>query len=103
MIGQNASNSVENKPSSLNFFLQSTDFFAASYENGTSQQFSEVDAGLKATTSMSNGFMWDPFPKVEDIGQAGEANARSINDDDFDDFGDFVDASHETVSKKQVI
>lgn len=62
-----------------------------------------MDSGLKATTSTFNGFMWDPFPKVEDLGQAGGANASSIKDDDVDDFGDFVDASYEAVSKKEVI
>uniref|UniRef100_A0A803KP81 Synergin gamma C-terminal domain-containing protein n=1 Tax=Chenopodium quinoa TaxID=63459 RepID=A0A803KP81_CHEQI len=100
--GQDAFKSVDPKLGVNGFGPQSIDFFAALYENGANHQSSEMDVSIKSSTSTTNGFMWDPFPEAELIGNGGGLNASSMNqDDDSDDFGDFVDASQEVVSKEK--
>ena len=83
---------------------QSSDFFAAPFGNSPNHQSSGHNVDYNVSTSTTNGFMWYPFPRVENIGNGGGMNTVSINQgDDFDDFEDFVDASQEVVSKEQVI
>ncbi|XP_074311558.1 uncharacterized protein LOC141647321 isoform X2 [Silene latifolia] len=103
-LSATSSSSAEQKPDSSSFLFPSNNLFEVT--QGAVNESSEMFAGFKNTSSISNGFMFDAFPEVESGGNEKELSAAMAastanSDDDFDDFGDFIDASQEVKTGEQ--